>query len=157
MTLNTTALVHEAFLKLSDQSTYDWESRSHFFAIVAKTIRAVLNANPDVELFASLKLQGANTFPDWVSQPSNDWPAETGGIFGNTVDRPNPEHYSTMVADYLSFLRDEGIATRPDDAHDADRREVLVRLGLARPPVRVEQTIDGKPHMTMDLVENGQK
>ena len=47
---------------------------------------------------ASLKLQGANTFPAWVSEPTDDWAAETGGIFGNTVARPNPEHYSAMVA-----------------------------------------------------------
>lgn len=73
-------------------------------------IRAVLNENPDVELYASLKLQGGNTYPDWVGQGTNDWPAETGRIFGNTVDRPNPELFSTMVTDYLSFLKDEGIA-----------------------------------------------
>lgn len=73
-------------------------------------IRAVLNENPDVEIYASLKLQGGDTYPDWVGQGTNDWPAETGRIFGNTVDRPNPELFSTMVTDYLSYLKDEGIA-----------------------------------------------
>lgn len=73
-------------------------------------IRAVLRENPDVEVYASLKLQGGNTYPDWVGQGTNDWPAETGRIFGNTVDRPNPELFSTMVTDYLSYLKDEGVA-----------------------------------------------
>ena len=73
-------------------------------------IRSVLAVNPDVEIYASVKLMGADTFPAWVSQPTAAWPAETGRIFGNTVDRPNPEHYSTMVTNYLSYLKDEGIS-----------------------------------------------
>ena len=72
-------------------------------------IRSVLAVNPDVEIYASLKLQGANTFPEWVSEGTTAWPTESGNIFGNTVTRPNPEHYSTMVANYLGYLKDEGI------------------------------------------------
>ena len=41
-TLNTTALVHEAYLKLADQSQLDVVNRNHFFAIVAKTMRNIL-------------------------------------------------------------------------------------------------------------------
>ena len=32
-TVNTTALVHEAYLKLTDQVNLDWESRAHFFGV----------------------------------------------------------------------------------------------------------------------------
>lgn len=74
-----------------------------------EAIQSVLTVNPNVEIFASLKLNGANTFPAWVSQGTTAWPVQNGNIFGNTVQRPNPEHYSTMVADYLSFLKDNGI------------------------------------------------
>lgn len=35
-TLGTTALVNEAYLKLVDQEEQSWESRSHFFAVVAQ-------------------------------------------------------------------------------------------------------------------------
>lgn len=73
-------------------------------------IRSVLTVRPDVEIYASVRLLGANTFPAWVSQPTAAWPAQTGSIFGNTVNRPNPEFYSRMVADYLAYLRDEGIS-----------------------------------------------
>ena len=41
-TLNTTALVHEAYLKLVDQSRVSWESRAHFFATAAKAMRHIL-------------------------------------------------------------------------------------------------------------------
>ena len=38
-TLNTTALVHEAYLKLVDRSRASWESRAHFLATAAKAMR----------------------------------------------------------------------------------------------------------------------
>ena len=41
-TLNTTALVHEAYLKLVDQSRVSWESRAHFLAVAARAMRHVL-------------------------------------------------------------------------------------------------------------------
>ena len=41
-TLQPTALVHEAFLKLSEQSGIDWKNRSHFFGIAARLMRQIL-------------------------------------------------------------------------------------------------------------------
>jgi RNA polymerase sigma factor (TIGR02999 family) len=41
-TLSTTAVVHEAYLRLSDQSRTEWIDRGQFFAIAARTIRRVL-------------------------------------------------------------------------------------------------------------------
>jgi RNA polymerase sigma factor (TIGR02999 family) len=41
-TLNTTALVHEAFLRLADQPGIEWQSEAHFFAIAARVMRQVL-------------------------------------------------------------------------------------------------------------------
>ena len=41
-TLNTTALVHEAYLKLVDQGRANWTSRAHFLSIAAKAMRYVL-------------------------------------------------------------------------------------------------------------------
>jgi RNA polymerase sigma factor (TIGR02999 family) len=41
-TLQPTALVHEAWLRLGDQHDARWESRSQFFAIAAQTMRRVL-------------------------------------------------------------------------------------------------------------------
>jgi RNA polymerase sigma factor (TIGR02999 family) len=41
-TLQTTALVHEAYLKLIDQRDARWQNRSHFFAIAAQAMRRIL-------------------------------------------------------------------------------------------------------------------
>jgi RNA polymerase sigma factor (TIGR02999 family) len=41
-TLDTTALIHEAYLKLVDQSRVSWESRAHFLATAAKAMRHIL-------------------------------------------------------------------------------------------------------------------
>jgi len=41
-TLQTTALIHEAYLKLVDQRSANWESRTHFFAIAAQAMRRIL-------------------------------------------------------------------------------------------------------------------
>ena len=72
-------------------------------------IQAVTRGRPDVEIYASLKLQGGDTFPDWLGEATDDWPASTGRIFGNTVDRPNPEHYSQLIASYVKYMQDNGV------------------------------------------------
>ncbi len=41
-TLQTTALVHEAYLKLIDQSEVRWQNRAHIFAIAAQAMRRIL-------------------------------------------------------------------------------------------------------------------
>jgi len=41
-TLQATALVHEAYLKLVDQSQVGWTGRTHFMAVAAKVMRNVL-------------------------------------------------------------------------------------------------------------------
>jgi len=41
-TLQPTALVHEAYLRIIEQQSVDWKGRAHFFAIAAQMIRRVL-------------------------------------------------------------------------------------------------------------------
>lgn len=40
--LQPTALVHEAYLRLHKMNAIDWQSRSHFFAVSAHTMRQIL-------------------------------------------------------------------------------------------------------------------
>ena len=42
VTLQTTALINEAYLRLIDARNVQWESRAHFFAIAARLMRRVL-------------------------------------------------------------------------------------------------------------------
>jgi len=41
-TLEATALVHEAYLKLVDQDRVQWQGRTHFFAVAAQAMRRIL-------------------------------------------------------------------------------------------------------------------
>jgi RNA polymerase sigma-70 factor (ECF subfamily) len=41
-TLQPTALVHEAYLKLIDQTRARWENRAHFFSVAAQALRRIL-------------------------------------------------------------------------------------------------------------------
>ena len=41
-TLQTTALVNEAYLRLADQTNPNWQDRAHFFAVAARAMRQIL-------------------------------------------------------------------------------------------------------------------
>lgn len=41
-TLQTTALVNEAYLRLADQTNPEWKTRAHFFAVAARAMRQIL-------------------------------------------------------------------------------------------------------------------
>jgi RNA polymerase sigma factor (TIGR02999 family) len=41
-TLQTIALVHEAWLRMADQTRVDWQDRTHFYAVVAQMMRRML-------------------------------------------------------------------------------------------------------------------
>src|SRR5207245_6572372 len=41
-TLQTTALINELYLRLSDLKLIDWQSRAHFFALCARQMRRIL-------------------------------------------------------------------------------------------------------------------
>jgi RNA polymerase sigma factor (TIGR02999 family) len=43
--LQTTALVHEAYLNLVDDTRVEWQSRAHFFGIAARAMRQILVDN----------------------------------------------------------------------------------------------------------------
>jgi RNA polymerase sigma factor (TIGR02999 family) len=41
-TLQSTALVHEAYVRLAGQKTPDWQNRAHFFGVAAQLMRQIL-------------------------------------------------------------------------------------------------------------------
>lgn len=41
-TLQTTALVHEAYMRLVDRQDFNWQDRAHFLAVSAKIMRGIL-------------------------------------------------------------------------------------------------------------------
>ncbi len=74
-TLQTTGLVHEAFLRLVDQRSPRWQNRSHFFAIASSLMRRVLVDQARARLAqkrgggkANLNLDAANTTLDGLGE-----------------------------------------------------------------------------------------
>jgi RNA polymerase sigma-70 factor, ECF subfamily len=68
-TLQTTALVHEAYLRLVDQKQVEWNNRNHFFGVAAQMMRRILvdHARKHVSLkrggsFARISLEQAAVF-----------------------------------------------------------------------------------------------
>src|SRR5262249_8235309 len=43
-TLQTTALIHEAYLRLIDAGQVEWRNRAHFFGVAARAMRQILVA-----------------------------------------------------------------------------------------------------------------
>jgi RNA polymerase sigma-70 factor, ECF subfamily len=70
-TLQATALVHEAYLRLLEQREVDWQNRAHFFSIAAEMMRRILvnyavqrNAQKRGLGAARLSLEEAISFSD---------------------------------------------------------------------------------------------
>jgi RNA polymerase sigma-70 factor (ECF subfamily) len=66
-TLQPTALVHEAYLRLVEQNRPDWENRSHFFGVAARLMRQILvdharRRNAGKRAGLNVPLEGAVTF-----------------------------------------------------------------------------------------------
>lgn len=74
-TLQTTALVHEAYLKLSKQKSFPWQSRSQFYGVAATLMRRVLIDHARSK--HRLRRGG----------PQDDLPLETGFTLAVTDDR----------------------------------------------------------------------
>jgi len=51
-TLQTTAVVHEAYLRLIDQKHVQWQNRAHFFAIAAQMMRRILITHAQRQAYA---------------------------------------------------------------------------------------------------------
>ncbi len=71
-TLQTTALVHEAYLKLTDQRSVNWENRAQFFAISAQAMRRILLDNARRHTAAKRGSGGQKVSLDEVATLSRD-------------------------------------------------------------------------------------
>src|SRR5262245_51520251 len=51
-TLQTSALINEAYLRLIDQESVQWQNRAHFFAVAAQMMRHILVDHARAHLYA---------------------------------------------------------------------------------------------------------
>lgn len=82
-TLQATALVHEAWLRLCDQHDARWESRAQFFAIAAQVMRRVLVDHARTR--RALK-RGGGAVQVSLGDADRAGPALGSGIDGTTLD-----------------------------------------------------------------------
>jgi RNA polymerase sigma-70 factor (ECF subfamily) len=73
-TLHPTALVHEAYLRLVNQRTAEWNDRLHFFSIAARIIRRILidHARERQALKRGGGRRAISIEPDEVASPERD-------------------------------------------------------------------------------------
>lgn len=75
-TLQPTALVNEAWLRLVDQTQVDWRDRAHFFGVAARMMRRVLVDHARAHL-TSKRGAGAQVLNlDWIEMEASPWKLE---------------------------------------------------------------------------------
>jgi RNA polymerase sigma factor (TIGR02999 family) len=120
-TLQTTALIHEAYLKLIDQRSVEWESRTHFFAIAAQAMRRIL---VDYARTQKREKRGGNN----ITLPLED-ALQVAGKEVNTIDLLALDEALTRLAD-----RDERQARVVELRYFADLTldDTATALGVSR-------------------------
>ncbi len=126
-TLNTTALVNEAYLKLVSAADQQWQSRGHFFAVAARAMRQIL---VDKARQRSSAKRGANA----VHQPIDE---------ARVAADPMSDSTATEILT-LHELLDELESTHPRQARVIECRffgglkieETCQALGIAASTVR---------------------
>lgn len=104
-TLDTTALVHEAWMKVVDGGAIDFESRKHFYAVAAKSIRHIL-INHAERHRAQRRGGGAAHVPvDEELLVANDREAETILSVSSALEKLQQRHPGlASIVEYRYFV-----------------------------------------------------
>ncbi|MBN8589922.1 MAG: sigma-70 family RNA polymerase sigma factor [Rhodothermia bacterium] len=124
-TLNTTALVHEAYFKLADQKATNWQNRNHFFAIAAQAMRRIILNNAEKK---QAKKRGGNQADLDVDEVA-DWLSDTQSEEILALDEAleqlksfDERGYNVVVYRFYGGLNYEEIAAVMDLSHITVRR-----------------------------------
>src|SRR5688500_9805066 len=79
-TLQTSALVNEAFVRLVDQKNVKWNNRAHFFAIAAQMMRRILVDYARSHLYAKRGAGAIHVSLDHAQLVSNEPTAEVTAL-----------------------------------------------------------------------------
>ena len=112
-TLQTTALVNEAYLRLVEQQEVDWQSRAHFFAASAQVMRRILvdYARQRASGKRGGQLQRV-TLEDGVPMVSAERAAELIALDDamEALDKVNPRGCKVIELRYFGGLDNKGTA-----------------------------------------------
>jgi len=88
-TIQRTALVHEAFVRLVNQQSVDWRSRGHFFALASTLMRRILVDHARARLSSKrgggLQVESLEELEDGGTEPADESHGGggfAGGVFG---------------------------------------------------------------------------
>ncbi len=111
-TLQSSALVHEAYLRLVDQQYVQWRNRAHFYAIAAQMMRRIL-ANHARDRLCAKRGGGAEHLPlDECALPAAERLAEQVAVDDalTCLASVNPHQAKVVELFYFGGLRREEIA-----------------------------------------------
>ena len=111
-TLQPTALVHEAFLRLVDQNQVNWQNRAHFFGIAARLMRQILVNHAEARRAAkrggSAERLSLNEIDHFVAEKEIDLVALNEAL--NNLERIDPQQGQIVELRYFSGLTIEEVA-----------------------------------------------
>ncbi|HYB76622.1 MAG TPA: sigma-70 family RNA polymerase sigma factor [Candidatus Bathyarchaeia archaeon] len=125
-TLQPTALVHEAYLRLVDQANPTWQNRSHFFGVAARLMRQILvdharrkQAAKRVGSRGKVSLQETVSFQH---ERSRDLVALDTGL--NALEKIDPRKCRAVELRYFGGLSMDDIAQTLDVSPVTVRRDL---------------------------------
>ena len=134
-TLQTTALVNEAFLNLVDSSRVNWQSRTHFFAIAAQLMRRVL---VDAARRKNSKKRGGEYLRVTLDNGADIAPESNADLVAldealKRLEKLDPRHSRIVELRYFGGLTEEQIAATLNISTRTVRRDwTLARTWLFR-------------------------
>jgi len=123
-TLQPTALVHEAYLRLVDQTSPNWQNRSHFFGVAARLMRQILvdyarRKQAGKRAGQKVSLQEALSFQQ---ERSRDLLALDSGL--NALEKLDPRKCTVVELRYFGGLSMDEIAQTLDVSAITVRRDL---------------------------------
>jgi RNA polymerase sigma factor (sigma-70 family) len=98
-TIQRTALVHEAFVRLVNQQSVDWQSRAHFFGLASNLMRRILVDHARARLASK---RGGGAAPVSLDELMAPLDAEDSG--GGGINLPEPQHFDGETDDDVAAI-----------------------------------------------------
>jgi len=143
-TLQPTALVHEAYVRIFEGAAVDWQNRTHFFAIAARQMRRVLVDHGREHRAAKRGFGWKVTLEDQaVAAPAVDFDSEALETLLERLQKTDAEAYRVVELKFFSALTDQEVADALGVSHSTVRRHwkfarawLLERMRPSGEPVR---------------------
>jgi RNA polymerase sigma-70 factor (ECF subfamily) len=123
-TLQPTALVHEAYLRLVNQKNPSWQSRSHFFGVAARLMRQILVDHARKKLTG--KRAGRKVSLGEVVSFDQEWSRDLIALDSglNALEKLDPRKWKAVELRYFGGLSLDEIAQALDISPVTVRRDL---------------------------------